>query len=343
MRWFTRRFRADASNDETHRALRAVLRELVEGDYEVAERRLVALLRADSGDVQLYLALAHLYRGRGEVGRAIRIHQNVLLRRGLEDSVRTAALAALAADYQQGGFAGQAIKVFEEVLGFDSRHRPALRALHDLRAGEGDYPGAIEAAGRLARLEGRKFAGEEAGLLLEMARAAQAEGRNEQARKAVKRALRKDPRRADGYFLLGELEAERGRNRAALAAWKKVPALLGENASREIFSRLEAAFASLGRGREYEDFLRKLMEGSEQVGAVRVALALELAARGALDQAVIELRRLMDVEPKNLEARIALGRLLLSDHRNHDALKEFAELLEVLDEREQAQDSKGSV
>ena len=45
----------------------------------------------------VYLALANLYRTRGEIGRAIHIHQNVLLRQELPEALRREALESQAA------------------------------------------------------------------------------------------------------------------------------------------------------------------------------------------------------------------------------------------------------
>ena len=47
------------------------------------------------------------------------------------------------------------------------------------------------------------------------------EGKSDEERRALRRALRKDPRCARAWIHLGALEAERGRSKRALAAWRK--------------------------------------------------------------------------------------------------------------------------
>ena len=55
-----------------------------------------------------------------------------------------------------------------------------------------------------------------------MADAARAEGLSNEARKAVKRApCGRTERCVRAWIVLGELEAERGRAKAALAAWSR--------------------------------------------------------------------------------------------------------------------------
>ena len=331
MSWFRRRSRSSVSRSERDDVIRATLLDVLEGAFERAEERLSALLQSDSSDVKLYLALAHLYRERGQVGRAIRIHQNVLLRRDLPRSERTSALSALAADFRRGGFRRRSIEVYEEVLSREPRNRAALRALVALLTEELEYPRAISAARRLARLDRHSGKTDEAALLVAMARAAHKEGRSEHALKALRRALRRDPDNLDGVVLLAQLELERGRNRAALSAWRKAVALGGDATPAQVFSGMEASFATLGRSRRYQDTLRRLLERSGTSAQIRIALARTMIVTGAIEDAITELRRVLDAEPSNLDARVALGRILIAEHRGPDALKEFEELLTVLD------------
>ena len=313
-------------------ALRDALLAVLDRDLDRAEDLLAWALRQDSKAVEPYLALARLYRTRGEVGRAIRVHQNLLLRHDLTSEQTIAALADLAADFRKGGFLQRAIASYEEVLTRDSRHRGALAALVSLHSGVRDYPRAIEANRRLARIEKRDASSEESVLLVDMARTAQAEGRDDDARKAVKRALRRDPGSVRGLILLGELEAERGRKKKALKAWTMVPALDRRSGPR-VYSQLEAVYASLGRGPEFETYLRGLLEEQPTDGRARVALARTMAARGDVDEAIVELRRVLEHEADDLQARGDLGRLLLAERRDAEASKEYAELLDMLDRR----------
>ncbi len=328
-RLFRRRERAPRDADE---ALRSALLALLDRDLDTAEGLLGHAARTDSSDTQSYVALARLFRMRGEIGRAIRIHQNLLLRHDLSPEETLTVLADLAADFRQGGFLQRAIASYEEVLTRDPRHVEALRALVPLLAGVHDYPRAIEMARRLARLQRGGGGSEESRLLVDMAEAAHAEGRSQDARRAVRRALRKDRRNVRGWIALGELEAERGRTKAALAAWRKVPTL-DRRSGPQVYPQLEATFAALERPREFEALLRELLaERSDELSA-RLALARTLASRGEIDEAIAELRGALERDPDQLEAYGALGRLLLSEQRTEEAVGAFGELLDVLDRK----------
>lgn len=332
MRGFSRRSKAPGAAAERLASLRRALVAVLEGDTDRAEHELRALVAVDSSDVELYLALGRLFRGRGEVGRAIRVHQNLLLRSDVRPPERLRALAALAEDYRAGGFLRRAVASYEEVLEREPRDRAALQALVELLAVVGPHERAIELARRLRRLERSSDRSLEARLWLGLAESERAEGRAERARKAVKRSLKLDPASAAAHVLLGELEAERGRSKAALRAWEAVPEL-DPRAAALVYPRLQSAYAAVDRPRDYEAFLRGILDRRPDDSTARTALARSLAERGAVDEGLAELRRVLDGDPGNLEARAALGRILLSEHRDSDAAKELGELLEVLERR----------
>ncbi|MBW2267517.1 MAG: tetratricopeptide repeat protein [Deltaproteobacteria bacterium] len=338
MGWLTRAFGGDArAPRDVDAALRGALLATLSRDWEQAEHLLISACRLDSRAVEPYLALARLLRSRGEIGRAIRIHQNLLLRLESDSAEGRRALAGLAADFHEGGFLRRAIAAYEDVLAGESKHEPALRALAQLHAEAREFERAIEMERRLAKLEGRAPGPAEAVLRVQMAEAAQAEGRSDVARRALRQALRRDKRCAPAWLLLGAVEAERDRPKAALAAWKRVPEF-DPQAGASVYPQLEATFATLGKARDFEVFLRKRLEGAPGDAVARVALARHLGARGDLEEALGELRRVLSRDPDDREARICLGRLLLAGNRDSEAVKEYAELLDALDRRGPALD-----
>ena len=149
--WLRRR-RAPAAPRDADAATRAALLAVLDRDNERAEELLVASVELDSNGVEPYLALARFYRMRGDIGRAIRLHQQLLLRRDLDRAQRITCLADLAADFKQGGFLQRAIASYEEVLERDANHVIALRALVKLFVDARDHVRAIEMQRRLTRV-----------------------------------------------------------------------------------------------------------------------------------------------------------------------------------------------
>jgi tetratricopeptide (TPR) repeat protein len=98
------------------------------------------------------------------------------------------------------------------------------------------------------------------------------------------------------WIVLGQLEAERGRSKAALARGRACRRSTAR-AGRSVYPHIESAYAALDRSRDFEAFLRALLEERGDDLHARLALARALAARGEIEEALAELRRLLERDP----------------------------------------------
>lgn len=321
-------------------ALRRALRAAVAGDRPGAETWLERIVEADSADLDAYLALARLYREQGDIGRAIRMHQNLLLRTGLSKAEKSEALLELARDFEAGGFVERAVAGFEEALDANPRDREALEHLVKLQGALGEYPRALALVKRWRRFDRPAADREEQRLLLARARAQAADGEADGARTALKRALRKDKTNALAWSMLGELEAERGRDAKAIDAWRKAVSV-DRTLGPTLLPKIEAGFAARKKIPEYEKFVRSLLEEHPDDPAAHVALSRTLASRGETAAAIESLSRAVEIAPGEPSLRVELGRLLLDGGHDGEALKAFGALLDVI-ERDDWQPDEGA-
>lgn len=311
-------------------ALRRSLRAAVGTDWATAETWLERIVEADTDDLDAYHALARLYREQGAIGRAIRMHQNLLLRGDLDRETRREALLELARDFDAGGFAERAIAGYEEVLDDAPRQPEALRRLVALLAEARAHDRALALVKRLARIDRSEAEAAERALLLDQARCAIEAGDDETARAALKKRLRRDKACAEALQLLGDLEAERGRDAKAIDAWRRaVEADAGLGS--ELLPKLEAGYAARDKTRDYEKLLDRLIEERPGDPAVRIARARLLEGRGDLDAAIETLARAVEVIPRDPGLRVELGRRLVDSGQGGEALKAYQDLLDTLE------------
>lgn len=308
--------------------LQRAVRALIDDDDPAAEEALSEWVKKDSRLTEPYRALGRLYRKRGEVGRAIRLHQNLLLRKDLGAKERAAALAELAEDFEAGGYRKRAMTCHEELLAGDGRREESLAALVELRIQEADPEGAREMHRRLEKVRKIRDPEGQARLLVAEAQARREAGENDRARKLLKKALRRNPGDAGAGLLLGDLEVERGRERAAVAAWRAI-AESGGDPARAAWRRLAAGSGLRSGG--LERLLRARLETEPGDREARRQLAVALTAEGHVDRALEEWRRLLAEAPGDRAARVGIGKLLLAEERNAEALEEFGELLAMLE------------
>ncbi|NYT35297.1 lipopolysaccharide assembly protein LapB [Allopusillimonas soli] len=111
----------------------------------------VEVAKLDPETTELHFALGSLFRRRGEMERAIRVHQSLLSRADLPHADRESAQHELAQDYLKAGMLDRAEQAYEQVL--DTRFAvPAVRALIRIYESEHDWPRAIEAVKKLRAL-----------------------------------------------------------------------------------------------------------------------------------------------------------------------------------------------
>jgi lipopolysaccharide biosynthesis regulator YciM len=330
-RWWKK----DASNahGELDRAWRRGLRAAVADDWASVETWLERIVEADTDDLDAYHALARLYRKQGDIGRALRMHQNLLLRAELSRNAKAEAQIELARDFEAGGFKERAAATYEEVLAAQPRNLEVLERLagllHDLR----EYPRALSLARRLRRKDRTFATQQEVQVLLSQAQSLIDEGELDGGRQAIKRCLRRDKTCARAWSLLGEIEVERGKNAKALAAWKRA-AKLDAATAVPLYPKLDASFAERRQPEGFDEFMREVLAERPADQAALIARARALASRGNGRAAIEELSRAVEVEPTAVDLRIELGRQLLASGQDAESLKAYRELLDALAHRE---------
>ena len=121
---------------------------LLNEDHDKAIDAFVEVAKLDTETIELHFALGSLFRRRGEIERAIRVHQSLLSRADLPKNDRDHAQNELAQDFFKAGMFDRAEEAYKAVL--DSSYAvPANRALIRIYEAEHDWPKAIEAVRHL--------------------------------------------------------------------------------------------------------------------------------------------------------------------------------------------------
>src|SRR5688500_15748614 len=130
---------ANKLSEEYFRGLSFLLNEEPDKALEVFLR----MVDVDNETVETHFALGSLYRRRGEVERAIRIHESIMARPSLSDEHRLEAMFALAEDYFRAGLFDRAEVSFRQLAESDARRVPALRYLLRIYEQQRDWDHAI--------------------------------------------------------------------------------------------------------------------------------------------------------------------------------------------------------
>ena len=94
------------------------------------------------------MILGNLYRQKGQVGRAITVHQGLLQRPDLRPIEHAHVLLCLGLDYKHGGFIDRALETFQEVVRLDPKNRYAFVNLQKLYEDQHQWADAAASARR---------------------------------------------------------------------------------------------------------------------------------------------------------------------------------------------------
>ena len=260
---------------------------LLNEQTDQALEHFLRMVRVDDKTIETHFALGSLFRRRGEVDRAIRIHQNIIARPDLASEQRDQALFSLAKDYLGAGLLDRAEKLFAR-LSQGSRYQvEALENLTRIYEQEKEWEKAIEAGQQLEVLGGRSLALQIAHYYCELAEFAAANKDYGAARQYVKHAQTGRPRTLRGALTRAHIAQETEDNKTALRLYHRIidehtyliaealPEIVSIYSSENALGELEKAFT---------DMLRKNPEMSGLVALT--AIVNDIGGISVIDECV---------------------------------------------------------
>jgi lipopolysaccharide biosynthesis regulator YciM len=177
--------------------------------------------RLDPDTLELHFALGSLFRRRGELDRAIRIHQNLVDRSDLKQEQRLKALYELGQDFLKAGLLDRAEDIFKK-LETGVHAIDAVRNLLDIYVLEKDWPQAIATAERLEKLGSPCQKADTAHYFCELAMNEMLRKDAVAAAQHLEAALAINRKAVRASQLLGDLAVQAGDDEKAIAAWRQI-------------------------------------------------------------------------------------------------------------------------
>lgn len=280
---------------------------LLDEQQDKAIEAFTEVIRVDPETIELHFALGSLFRRRGELERAIRIHQGLLAREELSPDLRLQAMSAIGQDYLSAGLLDRAEEAFTKLLG-SSLEVEAKRSLLEIFQAEKEWQKAIDIAKQLpdfaSQIEISHF-------YCEIATAELMQSRPQNAKPPLEQALLTHRQSARASSLLGDMYVQQGEWRKAIESWQRIeqqnPAYLAI-----VSQRLLEAYRKLERHDEGMQLLQGYLQAYPSLDLLDTVFRLvfdQNGAHAALQLIKDELRRnptLLGLD-KLLEAQIILA------------------------------------
>lgn len=257
----------------------AGLASLASNDDDQAIAALSRAVEAEPAAVELQLALGGLFRKHGEIDRAIRLHEAALASGVLAADAADPVRLELAQDYLKAGLMDRAEGLLTALAGGGPHTAAALDLLLDLYQQSRDWKHAIETAQRVQSSRGRSMSARIAHYYCELAEAARAAGRADEARQAAEQALDEDTACVRANLLLAAFaEADKDWDRAIKTYWRA--AQQDARFISELAAPLQRCYAEAGKPAVYEEFLDEAEAAYPDASAPMLAKARWLQAHG---------------------------------------------------------------
>ena len=234
----------------------------------------------DKETFETQVALGHLFRRRGEVDRAIRLHQGLVQRNDLSDQQRVLALLALGEDYMKSGLLDRAETVFTDLARIDERAPQALKHLLGIYQAERDWERAIDNATRYEEVTGEPMGKLVAQFECELAERHRANGELDAARVAIARAYQADAGSVRAGILEGRIEAGAGNPDSAIRAYERA-ARHDPDYLPEFLPSLLACYGEVGDTAGARAFLAEMSEHYRGIAPVLALTGLIEAQEGS--------------------------------------------------------------
>lgn len=222
----------------------------------------IKLSEVDSDTAEIHLALGHLFRQRGEVDRAIRIHQNLLARPELDKRYHIQALFALGQDYLRAGVLDRAEQIFLELVelkeGWNEERQNSLHFLLRIYQQEKAWVKSIEMTKKISAQTGEVIESVMAQFYCELAEQEAGKGQFAEALEHIHQAISSDPNCVRANLIAGRLAYQTKHYAAAIRHYKQVK-VQDVHFIPEIIQPLCQCYREIGQENELVDYLQECL------------------------------------------------------------------------------------
>ncbi len=278
--WYMgRRNAQQTKQDEANRLSReyvAGVNLLLSNQQDKAVDLFLDMLKEDTGTVEAHLTLGNLFRSRGEVDRAIRIHQTLMESASLSYDQRLLAVQQLGRDYMAAGMYDRAEDMFNQLVDETDFRVSALQQLLQIYQATSEWQKAIDVAERLVKLGKDKQRGEIAHFYCELALQQMGNEDMDRAMALLKKGAAADRDSARVSIMMGRVFMASGDYAKAVESLLKVIDQDKDLVS-ETLEMLQTCYLQLGKTDEWAAFLQRCVE--ENTGAAAELMLAEIVER----------------------------------------------------------------
>ncbi len=296
-------YQAKAKKYKNHQPSQEYLRGiqyLINDEPDKAVDLFIEFLQATDDTIETHFALGSLFRRRGEINRAIRIHQSLTEQPHLPDHYKEKATLELAHDYLSAGVFDRAEKIFLERVAYGSKDIRNYRNLLHIYQREKDWERCIKV------MEGSKIPSNKedktarAHYYCEWVLQNLETQTQEQLSSALKKAKQIDPQLVRVDLIQAQLAISQDKTLEALLHYHHVLSQSGIYVDL-VLTSIQSCFSQLHDGRDLMDFYVSILDAhpSEQ-DRIIIAIADIIQKQKNVKDAIVFVKKYITQNPSML-------------------------------------------
>ena len=244
---------------------------LIDQKHDKAVDAFLDLFRINSDTFEVHIILGNLFRQRGEIEKAISLHQKIREKKNLNTYQHASALLELGKDYFDAGLLDRAEKLLSKAvsLRIEDIQIEAYQQLLSLYEAEQDWERAIKTAKRLKKLSSDENHNTNiAHYYCELTGLALADKRGDEAKKFLAKARSFDNGLLRTDLLSGDIELQHGKYTDALSYYEKAFSHHPDFAVL-LLPKMQQALGNIS-AREFSDYVKRLKPSIISISYLKV-------------------------------------------------------------------------
>ena len=301
---------------------------LLSDEPDKAVDTLIKMISVNNDTIETHIAMGNFFRHRGELDRAIRVHQNLISRNEISKTQEALALVELGTDYLLAGFLERAEGVFIQLLENEKHFGVAQQKLFNIYQVTKEWNKAVELATRSLKITPND---EHLYLLLshfycEQAVSLIAEDKLEEAQLTLKKAVMVEGKQIRAWLELGKLAVKQEKFSQAMDYLSEIPKR-DLNWLSEAIPLLEISASKTDSWDKLEELLEPYWQkcASSYIAKVNI-----IANKGEIEPAVDILLKQLKIHPtmRGFKSLLSLYRKMLIDERTQTSIDHLNELID---------------
>ncbi len=253
---------------------------LLDGKINLAKTKLKAAVEEDTNNIDAYIRLGDIFLAEGDTERALRIHENLTLRKNLKPEEEQKIYRTLVRDYLKLNRQVKAIPLLEEIVRVDQGDIDSKEQLLKLYIANRNWEKARKLIDKFSQQTPVRTA--RAYILYGYHRAKE---NPKEGLSFLQQALKIDPRSVAGYVALGDLLLTLRETKQAIETWTKLLDFAPQK-NYLVRGRLERAYYESGRYEDIIQLYRRLLTRVPNDTDLAISLAMIYAKKEELSNAI---------------------------------------------------------